>query len=173
MNLFILDIDPVKAAKLNCDKHVCKIILEVAQMLCLARIANGLDAPWEGKSHLNNHVSKWVRENMSNYNWTVEHGLALCDEYTRRYEKDHKTRRIIEWCRDNPPSLINAPMTPFRQAVAEDCYDADPVRAYIKYYNRYKARFCKWTLKGKKGKRIPFNAPSWFKNEMALATSQK
>ena len=33
MNLFILDNDPIKAAQLQCDKHVVKMILESAQML--------------------------------------------------------------------------------------------------------------------------------------------
>ena len=33
MNLFILDKDPIKAAQLQCDKHVVKMIVESAQML--------------------------------------------------------------------------------------------------------------------------------------------
>jgi len=33
MNLFILDKDPVKAAQLQCDKHVVKMIVESGQML--------------------------------------------------------------------------------------------------------------------------------------------
>lgn len=33
MNIFILDKDPVKAAQLQCDAHVSKMILESAQML--------------------------------------------------------------------------------------------------------------------------------------------
>lgn len=34
MNLFILDTDPIEAARQNCDSHVCKIILEAAEMCC-------------------------------------------------------------------------------------------------------------------------------------------
>jgi len=34
MNIFYLDKDPVKAAQYSCDKHVVKMILESAQMLC-------------------------------------------------------------------------------------------------------------------------------------------
>ena len=36
MNIFILDDDPIKAAQLQCDKHVVKIIVESAQMLSTA-----------------------------------------------------------------------------------------------------------------------------------------
>ena len=32
MNLFYLSRDPVEAARLQCDKHVVKMILETAQM---------------------------------------------------------------------------------------------------------------------------------------------
>ena len=42
MNIFYLDKDPVKAAKYSCDKHVVKMILESAQMLCTAhRVQDG------------------------------------------------------------------------------------------------------------------------------------
>lgn len=153
MNLFILDRDPVVAAEMNCDKHVCKIIIESAQMLCLAFWANGKEAEYYAKTHMNNHVSKWVRETRANYEWTIEHGLALCAEYTKRYDKVHRCQRIIEWCRDNDPGVPNGDMTPFRQAVADDCYHDDPVKAYHLFYVRYKSRFAKWRMG---------NIPQWY-----------
>lgn len=163
MNIFILDTDPIKAAELNCDKHVCKIILEVAQMLCLAHYATGGTAEYYAKTHMNNHVSKWVRETDENYKWTVKHGIALCDEYQHRYGKIHACKKIIEWCGTNIPQITKGEMTPFRQAVADDCYDIDPVSAYIKYYNKYKARFAKWTKRP---------TPEWFikPSETAILT---
>ena len=36
MNIFILSEDPTKAAQLQCDKHVVKMIVESAQMLSTA-----------------------------------------------------------------------------------------------------------------------------------------
>ena len=33
MNIFILDKNPIKAAQLQCDKHVVKMIVESGQML--------------------------------------------------------------------------------------------------------------------------------------------
>ena len=42
MNIFYLDKDPKKAAEYSCDKHVVKMILESAQMLCTAhRVQDG------------------------------------------------------------------------------------------------------------------------------------
>ena len=43
MNIFVIDKDPVVAAQNLCDKHVVKMILESAQMLC-APFENG-EAP--------------------------------------------------------------------------------------------------------------------------------
>ncbi len=190
MNLFILDEDPVLAAIQNCDKHVCKIILEAADMLCLAHWeTSGLSpsAPRElltprvitdklnrvreiykyrAQSQVNNHVSIWVRTSAQNYRWTVKHGLALCEEYERRYhnnlkkrgEKHHKAKPFLEWFDNNLPPLPNIGLTEFRQAVAREPYDCvrtgDPVTAYREYYVRYKARFAKWRLG---------NVPQWYK----------
>ena len=36
MNIFVLDRNPEIAAQQQCDKHVVKMILESAQMLCTA-----------------------------------------------------------------------------------------------------------------------------------------
>jgi hypothetical protein len=42
MNIFILSVDPVAAAQLQCDKHVVKMIVESAQMLSTVhRILDG------------------------------------------------------------------------------------------------------------------------------------
>ena len=37
MNIFYVDKDPKIAAKMMCDKHIIKMILESAQMLCTAK----------------------------------------------------------------------------------------------------------------------------------------
>jgi len=153
MNLFVLDRDPLISAKMNCDKHVNKIILEAVQMMSLAHITNnrlyaninGAQVElWNAKTHKNNHVSLWVRETTSNYEWTAKHGLALCDEYNDRYGKIHNCQPLMNWLATNQPPLNIGGLTPFRQAVADDCYHQDPVVAYHLYYVRYKSRFAKW-----------------------------
>lgn len=159
MNLFILDVDPVLAARENCNSHVCKIILEAAQMLCLAKLEYGLPAVYNPKSQRNNPVSKWVRESLANYEWTVAHGLALCDEYSRRYGKMHAVRSIIEDCGLVKPPL-NGGLTPFYHAVADDCKTSNVVETYRIYYNRYKAKFARWPVG---------ETPVWFRDESDLA----
>ena len=42
MNIFVLDRDPIQAAKYMCDKHVVKMILESCQLLSTAhRVLDG------------------------------------------------------------------------------------------------------------------------------------
>ena len=52
MNLFILSLDPAKAAEQMMDKHVNKILLEAVQMLCTAKRILDPDAPEEVSSAL-------------------------------------------------------------------------------------------------------------------------
>ena len=58
MNIFYLDKDPQQAAKYHCDKHVVKMILESAQMLCTVvnEISGGQVTPY--KSTHKNHPCK-------------------------------------------------------------------------------------------------------------------
>ena len=92
-----------------------------------------------------------MRTGIGNYRWTVKHALALCDEYTERYKKIHATQEVLEWLKGNEPELPDD-MTPFRQAVAEDCKRDDIVLTYQLYYLYYKSYFAKWKTK----------TPSWF-----------
>ena len=153
MNIFVLDSDPVIAAQNQCDKHVVKMILESAQMLCA--IYPPGDAPYR-RAFYNHPCTKWVRESADNYQWLLVHALALCDEYTSRYGKVHKSQDIIRWCGDNMGAL-NLPdigLTAFAQAMPDECKNQDAVVAYRTYYKEHKARFAKWTNR---------DIPRWFK----------
>ena len=92
MNIFYLDKNPTKCAQYHCDKHVCKMVIEVAQLLCTSHWMSGSEAPYR-KTHVNHHSNKWVRESLSNYKWLCELGMELCKEYTYRYGKIHKTQQ--------------------------------------------------------------------------------
>jgi len=114
MNIFILDESPVKAAQLQCDKHVVKMILESAQMLSTAhRLLDGRMVLGKSKSgrsakewkledevldtvlykavHIGHPCTIWTMESISNYNWHFQHYKALAEEYEYRYGKTHKS----------------------------------------------------------------------------------
>ena len=93
MNIFYLDECPDKAARLQYNKHVVKMILESAQMLCTAHHIYGNDwqrdnVPYK-QAHLNHPSTMWTRLCRANYMWLYNHMIALGDEYTKRYGKTH------------------------------------------------------------------------------------
>lgn len=154
MNIFVLDRNPAKAAIAQCDKHVVKMILETAQILCTAVSECGGVAHYR-PTHKNHPCSIWARKTKSNFNWLKEHGIALCEEYTKRYGKIHKSQSIIESMKD---SLIpDGELTPFVLAMPDDVkYHNDPVKSYREYYKKYKKNIAKWKHN---------NIPEWFSYE--------
>lgn len=97
MNLFFLHENPVIAAQLQADVHVVKMILETLQMICTALHLCRSPFIWPfflyKCTHKNHPSTKWVRYSVENYMWALNHGIALCEEYTRRYKKIHKCHK--------------------------------------------------------------------------------
>jgi len=152
VNIFILSEDPIIAAQMQCNKHVVKMTLETAQMLC-APFENG-KAPYR-RAHYNHPCTIWARTSKENYEWLVMHGLALCNEYTLRYGKRHASQDVIIWCSNNM-SRLGLPsngLTEFAVAISGDqeCrklpnFDRLSVKQkYRAYYLCDKKRFAKWT----------------------------
>ena len=55
MNIFVLDDNPKLCAMVHCDKHVVKMILETAQMICTKHhlvIGHDYDIPYKS-THVN------------------------------------------------------------------------------------------------------------------------
>jgi hypothetical protein len=143
MNIFVLSIIPREAAEYHCDKHVVKMILETAQLLyCSHWITNPDNVPTTAyrKTHVNHPCSVWARESAENYRWLAELGLSLCQEYTFRYGKRHKTEDHLVWLAANMPPLPEVGRTPFRMAMPDEFKCDDPVLAYQAYYLGAKER---------------------------------
>lgn len=131
MNIFYLDQDVDLAAQAHCDKHVVKMILETAQLLCSAHEKGA--APYK-RTHYNHPCAVWARTDMHNYLWLIDLGLALCKEYTHRYGKRHKSQDVIEWCNEHFPHIPMNALTPFPQAMPDEHKSDDAVEAYRSYY---------------------------------------
>ena len=149
MNLFYLDRDPVIAARYHYDKHKVKMVLEAAQMLCTAHHVLGEQFEYDTsyvpykKAHVNHPSSIWVRSNAKQYLWTYNYMMALGKEYTKRYNKIHKT---IDRCRDvlyTLPKYIavkNGFSEPPQCMPDEYKVEGDSVAAYWNYYEQDKYR---------------------------------
>jgi len=156
MNIFVLDRDPLKAARHHMDKHCVKMILEHTQMLSTAiRIHSNDSVEGVYKTvHLNHPCTIWTRHSRSNFLWLCEMTQELFKEYTKRYQKIHKSYSIFQACRDNANCIPDGPLTPFAQAMPDQYKDADAVKAYRAYYMGEKKAFAKWKLG---------NIPDWWK----------
>jgi hypothetical protein len=160
MNIFILDWDVKKCAQSHVDKHVVKMILETAQLLCGAHHAIGTtdNIPYK-LSHKNHPCSIWTRESLSNYLYLCELGLELCYEYTYRYGKRHKSQDVIEWCIVNKPNILDKGFTEPAKAMPDEYKVDDVVESYRNYYCGAKSGFAVW-----KGREAPY----WYENQLEL-----
>ena len=143
MNIFYLHESPTTAAEYMCDKHVVKMILESAQLLC-SPFPQG-DAPYR-RTHYNHPCSVWVRESADNYKWLIRHAHGLGEEYTYRYGKTHKSLNVVNWCSENHHSLKlpNKGLTKFAQAMPEEYRNEDATTAYQTYYKKDKSGIATW-----------------------------
>ena len=144
MNIFVVHEDPKVAATMLCDKHVVKMILETAQMLCTVAHSIGYEGAPYRATHKNHPCTLWTGQSRANWDWLIDHGLEMCSEYTRRYGKIHKSQAVIEWCRNIPNPPKPGKLTPFAQAMPEQYKHRCPVTAYRAYYHGEKAKFAKW-----------------------------
>lgn len=149
MNIFAVDYCPKAAAVSLGDRHVVKMVLETAQMLC-AIFPSG-EAAYR-RTHYNHPCTIWSRERFANYEWLYHHGIALADEFTHRYAKCHKSRAVIEdcWNRiDRSMFASEGHLTPFAQAMPEEFRGVDPITAYRRYYRSAKAHLHTYTRRAK------------------------
>ena len=157
MNIFYLHSDPKKAAQMQCDRHVVKMILESAQMLSTAhRLLDNADNDLLYRATHKNHPStKWVRESRHNYQWLYSHFLSLGIEYNLRYGKIHASIDKLKSILKNPPQLISD--TPFSEpplCMPSEYKQDDVVEAYRTYYKQDKASFATW--------KEPAVVPAWW-----------
>lgn len=155
MNIFYLDKDINKSVKAYVDKHIVKMQLETAQILCSNIWFFGKEAPYR-KTHINHPSTIWARSSKANFNYLLQLGFAICKEYTFRYGKVHKSESVLEWIGNNIP--IELPDLDFTEPTPAmpDKYiiHNDSIASYRNYYNSEKSHLFKWKNR---------SAPEWVK----------
>jgi hypothetical protein len=147
MNIFILHTNPSLAAEMLMDKHVVKMALETAQIL--STINGGPYRP----THEKHPCVLWAKETKGNYEWLVKHGLAICKEYTYRFEKEHKCEDVIGYLSE-PLVIIPDGVTPFTLCMPSEFKlkyldgTYKTVDSYRSYY-KSKSSFANWTKRNK------------------------
>ncbi len=145
MNIFYVDSDPVSAAKQLCDQHILKMQIESAQMLCTAHWETGGSAPYK-RAHKNHPSTIWARQSIEHYRWLVKHGLAICEEFTNRYGKPHKTTEVLKWLEQNEPNIPSIGFTPPPQCMPDEFKRKDTIEAYRIFYieDKIKVKNLNW-----------------------------
>lgn len=175
MNIFILsDKGPQDNARQHCDKHVVKMVLETAQMLCGAHQFYGSPQPYTmSAGHMKHPCSLWAQHSLQNYDYLYELGLELGDEYTLRYGKRHRSSEVIEnlpYPRNLVPSRGRSPFAcAFKKGAGfeeklKELAKESVVEAYQWYYVYDKSSFAKWKTRGE---------PAWFTEKLAIANELK
>jgi hypothetical protein len=154
MNIFVLDKDPTVAATMHCDKHVVKMILESAQMICTTHhlcpnTNESYVIPYK-MTHKNHPCNKWVRDSIDNYQWLVQLTTALNNEYRYRYNKNvnHKSYDAIATL--PLPNLPKSGLTVWARAMADEykigdrTYD-NVIQSYHNYYSKGKTHILSYT----------------------------
>jgi hypothetical protein len=156
MNIFFLDADINKSAEYHVDKHVVKMRVEYAQLLSTAHWLTGGQGPYK-PTHVNHPSAIWVRESLSNYNYVVNLGLALCDELEHRYKtKNQKCRVVLNTLKNDLPNIPDIGLTKPRLAMPDYCkiHDSEnyldfAISNYRNYYNVEKQHIFSWTRRNK------------------------
>ena len=149
MNIFLLDKDPKIAAQYHCDKHVVKMILEAAQMLCSAYQRHfGEDKELYKIAFPKHPMTVWVGDSLTNYLWLLNLLNNLLIEYNHRYKKVHQTKKIHLKLLDKIDNITQMKDKGFTDPplCMPDEYKTDNfVISYRKYYIGEKKKFAKYT----------------------------
>mgnify|MGYP003124453295 FL=1 len=177
MNIFVLDTDPIEAARMYCDKHVPKMVVELLQQLGSAAIRHGATpdmmpltkkgTPLKGGYH-HHPCTVWCGESNANYAWAFIHAIELCKQYRMRFNKTHFCEAGIRQLFDLMVLLPIGKLTPFALAMPDEhrpggtashAEGEDATNAYRSYYHT--KEFAKWE------KGIP--APDWWQGIEVIA----
>ena len=130
------------------------MILEYAQLLSTAhRTLDSVpnDSPLYKATHVNHPCAVWVRKGDLHYAWLYLLFMAICDEYTFRYGKIHKTdanlRNPLRLLPENIPHISVFEEPP--QAVTPECkIPGNAIQAYRNYYMKEKRHIASWKKRG-------------------------
>jgi hypothetical protein len=175
MNIFVLDTNPITAARMHCDKHIPKMCVEAAQMMASALRRHGATdedmpltksgTPYKG-GYAHHPCTVWAGDSRANFIWLAQHAYILCKEYNKRFGKNHACQWPIEHMQRMFHMIPEGGLTQFALAMPDEyrpepidgeivyhAYPEHAVQAYRRYY--HSKQFAKWE------KGTP--APDWWR----------
>lgn len=155
MNIFKTNACPIQSAIDLPNKLIIKMPTESSQLIATAFTLEQLaspDCPRNKDGSVRRHFNPkhgsaiYTRNSVGNFLWVLNHGLALCEEYQRRYNKRHFNHDFLIWAHRNSGSISfsNINEEPLYLAMP-DKYKSYPQdwMCYRAYINGEKT-YCKW-----------------------------
>jgi len=157
MNLFVTAKSPVKCAINLDDKRLVKAVLETAQLLSTAL---GVGYKPSFTAH---PVTLWVCASKLHQVWTRAHLVALCEEYTFRFNKRHACQDLLSQFKIETSLPATFTDIVFQNSARNLALGLD--YTHLPVPQSYKAYLlAKWKAAGAKGVRWTNREfPSWFK----------
>lgn len=140
-----------------CDKHVVKMTLETAQLLCTAHHVLGAPEtalePFSSDplvpyrpTHKNHPQSIWVRSSVYNYKWLGQYFHQIAQEYNHRYKKHHLAYIRCKHLADIVPLKISYVDFSEPYKCMPDVYKVEStIESYRNYYRIAKRDIIKYT----------------------------
>lgn len=176
MNRFLIEHHPDAIAQSLCDKHIVKMPLEEAQMLCTAIWHHAPDYAREHELykpvHQKHPCTLWAMKTRANFVFAFNLYTSMLCEYHHRYDKWHGAGNPSTTNKDaRPQHIIEARYFIPEGALTEhpQCFsgldhlktnEKWPIVAYRNFYKVDKASFAKWEYGGR-------SMPEWMKGEVA------
>ncbi len=164
MNIFVTDISPVKSAEALDDKRLIKMVLESAQLLSTSIFVHShiVHAQIYKPTHLKHPCTLWACKTSANWQWLFDHLVALCIEYTRRYNRAHKTSGILSHLTELKFHIEEGPMTDFVNCTSSESMKVDfrNISNVQEAYRLYLAS--KWNYDKLPPKWTNRQAPNWY-----------
>jgi len=82
------------------------------------------------ETHYNHPCTIWARQSFSNMLWLFNHGVALCDEYAYRFDKEHGSKDVLYKCSKFLHKFPHIGQTPFVNATTNHKHIEDVHIAY-------------------------------------------
>ena len=170
MNIFYLDPNPKICAEMHVDKHVCKMVIEYAQLLSTThrvldgemyigktvnnrnikrwRLLDDREARLMKPTMMNHPSAIWLRQSRDNYIWLYNMWCELQKEFTYRYGKIHATARLIPDLARVPDKSPVGKFTEPTPAMPDECKIlGNSLKSYHIYYVTKKEHLWSWSGK--------------------------
>lgn len=164
MNIFVLSLSgcPIESARMHCDQHLHKMILESAQMLSTALWEWGFSSPYK-PAYEKHPCTIWIKSSPAHAFWLCQLAAELEDIRQELDHPFHASSHVIKLAKDilqeEFPKAISIPPFSFTFAGPAHLQLNQSLTVPQKYQAYYKYKHKQWLDKGLrmsyKGRPIP------------------